>query len=184
MKRLFKSAMLLVAVWLPGFGCFAATNDTSAIKLLERFKAAEFSSFIGATNGTFRKDNLGGAIFKSRPGYFTGGTLRFAHRDVGIAIYESYEAALAALEWRRKNVANVIEQGRKEQNGVTHWWFCESQALLSIVQGNMVFEVCDLDRRYSAVEDELWVTATNFLKLVAEPDDAVNSRPAGARGSP
>ena len=183
MKRIYKLAMLLAAVLLPGFGCFAATNDVSANKLLERFKAADFSSFFGTTNATFRRDNLGGVLFKLRPGYVTGGTLRTRYRGVGIAIYESHEAAMAAVERRRKDVASVIEQGRKEQNGVTDWWFGESQALLSIVHRNIVFEVGDSDRRYSAVEDELWAVATKFLKT-AEPGGRPNSRPAGARGSP
>ena len=156
-----------------GFGRLAASDHVAAATLLEQFKAADFSAFLGTTNAIFRKDNLGGVIFESRPGYVTGGTLEFRHRHIGIAIYESHEAAMAAVEWRRKDVAGVIEKGKREQNGVTHWWFGESQALLSIVHGRMVFEDCDSDKRYSAVEDELWATAMKFLKT-AEPNGAAN----------
>ena len=152
-------------------------NDTpegvTAAETLEKFKATDFSSFFRTDKATFRKDTLGGVIFKMRPRYVAGGTLQTICRGVGIAIYESHEAALAAVEWRRKDVAAVIEKGQKERNGISHWWFSESQALLSVVKGSMVFEVSVLDKRYSTVEDELWATAMQFLKT-AEPNASAN----------
>ena len=150
---------------VPWCRCVAAGDQSFSTAMFDGFRTADFSSFLGTTNAAFRKDNLGGVIFKSRPGYITGGTLESGHRFVGIAVFESHQAAMAAVEWRRKDVAAIIEKGRRERNGVVHWWFGESQALLSIVQGSMVFEVCDLDRRYSDIEDGLWTEATKFLKI-------------------
>lgn len=164
MRKLFNLRLLHVVLLASCWGCIAAGEQQSSADQLERFKTTDFGSFLGTTNVIFRKDNLGGVIFKMRPGYVTGGTLQSGHRQVGIALYGSHEAAISAVEWRRKDVANLIERGPKERNGVADWWFGESQALLCIVQGGMVFEVCDLDRSYSAVEHELWATATKFLK--------------------
>ena len=143
----------------------AASEQVTATELLQRFRVTDFSSFLRTTNVVFRKDALGGIIFKRQVGYVAGGTLESVHRHIGVAIYESHEAAIVAVEAWRKDVANVIERGPHERSGTTDWWFGESQACLVIVQNNVVFIVSDLDRRYSAASEELWATATKFLKV-------------------
>ena len=131
-------------------------------------KETDFASFLGNSNLVYRTDNLGGVLFKSAPGYLTGATLRSKHRGVGLALFESHETALAAVDFRRTNVAAVITRGGHERDGVKNWWFSESQALLSIVQGNLVLEVKDIRQRYSEVEDELWQTATSLRKAAEQ----------------
>ena len=143
----------------------AASGQVSATALLQRFRVTDFSSFLGTTNVVFRKDALGGIVFKRQAGYVAGGTLESIHRRVGVAIYESHEAAIVAVEAWRKDVANVIKRGPHERSGMTDWWYCESQGSLTIVQDSVVFAAWDLDRRYSAASEELWATATKYLKV-------------------
>ena len=146
----------------------ASQNQLFTPEVVDRFRATDFTSFLGRGPATFRPDNLGGVLFKMQPGYLGGGTLRSSVRGVGIAVFESKQAALAAVKARRHNVAAVIHQGQQERNLIKHWWFSESQALLSIVHHNVVVEVSDLRRRYSETEKELWATATGFIRT-AEP---------------
>ncbi len=162
-------------------GNLAASDHISAVNLLERFKATDFNSFFGTTKATFRQDNLGGALFKDIPGYMTGGTLWTRYRGVGIAIFESHDAAMTAVESRRKSVAAIIKGGPKERGGISNWWFGESQALLSIVQDSIVFEVSILDKHYSEVENELWEAAMNFL-IRAEPAAPFDREPLRGHG--
>ena len=93
-----------------------------------------------------------------------------------LAIFESEEAALTAVEYRRNNVASVIYPGRGEHHGIQHWWFCEHGALLSIVYGNMVLELQDGDRYYSGVEDELWAAAMELLIAFVEEEPREDHR--------
>ena len=146
----------------------ASKNQLFTPEVVDRFRATDFTSFLGRDSVTFRANNLGGVLFKMQPGYLGGGTLRSSGRGVGIAVFESKQAALAAVEARRQNVAAVINQGQQERNRIKHWWFSESQALLSIVHENMVVEVIDLNKRYSEIEKELWATAIGFIRT-AEP---------------
>src|ERR1035441_1503535 len=87
----------------------------------------------------------------------SGGTLASVpvHRRVGVAVYESHEAAILAVEAWRKDIASPVKRGPHERSGTTDWWFGESQACLAIVQDNVVFIALDLDRRYSAASVEL-----------------------------
>ena len=144
----------------------AASGQVSATELLQRFRVTDFSSFLGTTNVVFRKDALGGIIFERQAGYVAGGTLASVpvHRRVGVAVYESHEAAILAVEAWRKDIASPVKRGPHERSGTTDWWFGESQACLAIVQDNVVFIALDLDRRYSAASEELWAIATKFLK--------------------
>ena len=164
MNAFSKFAALAVLMMHCSIGT-AASGQMSATELLQRFRVTDFSSFLGTTNVVFRQDALGGVIFRRQAGYVAGGTLESVHRRVGVAIYESHEAAIAAVEAWRKDVASVIERGPHERSGTTDWWFGESQAYLAIVQDDVVFIVSDLDRRYSEASEELWATATKFLKV-------------------
>lgn len=137
-----------------------------ASDVINQLKAHDFSLFLGTDKVVFAKDNLGGVLFKIQPGYLEGGTLRASKMGVGIAIFESPQAALSAVEARRKNVAARILEGSEKRSGISDWWFSESQALLSILHHNMVFEVTILDKRYSETEQILWDTAKGFLDKV------------------
>ena len=140
------------------------------VDVVEQFRAYDFGSFLGTRKVEFSKDNLGGVLFKIQPGYLVGGTIQASHRGVGIAVFESQQAALSAVEARRKNIANRILKGSVKQSGITDWWFCEDQALLSIVHRNIVFEVAILDEHYSETGQLLWDTARGFLNTV-EPGE-------------
>lgn len=142
----------------------AQQDQLFAREVVDSFRTADFASFLGNGPVTFRADNLGGVLFKMQPGYLEGGTLRSSSRWVGMAVFESKQAALAAVEARRQNVSAVIDQGQQERNRIEHWWFGETQAFLSIVQENMVVEVGGLNRHYSEIEKELWAAATGFVR--------------------
>jgi hypothetical protein len=165
MRFFYISAVLVIIA-----GCTQPGNE---LNMVDQLKAYDFSSFLGTNNAVFGKDYLGGVLFKMQPGYVEGGILSASYRTVGIAVFESPQAALSAAEARRKNVAAKIKKGPQKRNGITNWWFSESQALLSIVHGNMILEVSDLDKRYSEIERALWDTAIGFLDTVksSEPGD-------------
>ena len=181
MSRLFNLAILHTVLMTCLCGGVAAEDQRSAADYLGAFKAAEFSAFFGRTNGVFRDDSS--PFLKSLPGYETGGTLETRFRYVRLLVFKSQDAAVAGAEAARHDCANVFNKGTKERSGERRWWFCESQASLWVVHGRMLFQVAVLDKRYSAVEDELWAAVTKFMKI-AEPDGGANSHPAGARGSP
>lgn len=153
----------------------AETNGLFTAELVDRFKIMDFSPFLGSDKPWFQKDNLGGVLFEERADYVAGATLRHGYRQVGIAVFKSHEAAIAAVEYRRRNVAAPIEIAQKPRNGVADWWFCEWQALLDIVQDNLVFEVGDIHGHYSKIEKELWNTAIKFLKEV-KPSTSSNPK--------
>jgi hypothetical protein len=128
-------------------------------------KESDFSAFLGTSNIVFRTVS---GIFTGAPGYVGGATLRSEHRSVNLVVFESHDTALAAVEFRRTAVAAVITPGAHERNGITTWWFSESQALLSIVHGNAILEVHDLRKRYSEIEDALWSAASELMKTAEQ----------------
>ncbi len=150
------------------------TRNTATAHILEQFAATDFSSFFGEVTPTFRKDNLGGVLFKGRPGYITGGTLQAGSRGVGIAVFESHDAAIDAVEWRRKNVATIIQKGSGSKSAFSNWWFSETQALLSVVEGRIVFEAHILNKRFSEAEEELWAVSEKLLRKIAEPANSTH----------
>jgi len=153
-----------------------------AVEVIDRFTRAGLSRFFAKGAAAFRKDNLGGVLFRIQKGYLGGGTFRSSHRGVGIALFESREAALAAVEARRRDVAAVITKGPKKRNEITDWWFTEDQALLSIVHKNMVVEVSVLDKPNREVEQELWTTAKEVIETAErgnQPEASVPTAPVG-----
>ena len=158
----------------------ASQKQFFSLEIVDRLRDTDFTDFFGEAVLTFRANNLGGVLFKIQPGYLGGGTISSVDRKVGIAVFDSEQAALAAVEARRKNVAAVISPGLKERNGITHWWFSEHQALLSIVQENMVVEVGDLKKRYSEIENELWATAVSFISTAEHHNSPDQLQPAAS----
>jgi len=147
-------------------GCLEEKDKEEPVyteKILNQFKTHDFSSFFGSDELKFNKDGLGGVLFKIQPLYLTGGTLGSTFKHVGIALFKSHEAALSAVKARRNNVAAIITKGDHKIKDFDNWWFSESQALLSIVKGNLVFEISILNKKYSETEDLLWDTAVSFL---------------------
>jgi len=172
MRRKLKHYTLCIIITV--FWCcyYLANADESLSGILERFKTADFSKYFGAKKVTFRQDNLAGSLFKSQPGYINGGTLATADRRIGLAVFESHTTAMNAVRFRIKDVANKIEKGKNEQNGITDWWYCEEQGLLSLVDQKLVFEVSDLNNRYSKKEKELWMTVLQLKKIAEQRDGA------------
>jgi ankyrin repeat protein len=155
-------------------------------EVIERFRNGGFPGFFAKRAVTFRKDNLGGVLFKIQKGYLGGGTLEASDRGVGIALFESHAAALAAVEARRRNVAAVITKGPRKRDEIADWWFSDRQpqALLSIVHKNVVVEVADRRKPYSEVEQELWTTAKEIIAVAERGKQPEGSAAAAAVGFP
>ena len=180
MKTHFTILILFAALF--GISCHRQNSESAPpvfnAATAECLKHSDFNAFLGSSNVVFRADNLGGSLFKNAPDYIGGGTLRSKHCGVGMAVFGSRKAAIAAVDSRRTNVANVITAGAQTREGIRNWWFCEDQALLSIVHGNAVFEVTHLHKRYSEIENELWRTASELMEAAEQTDGAVTQESA------
>jgi hypothetical protein len=159
-----KKILYIITIGAVLFMCSCTNKDhLFDAEVVDRFSTTDFASILGTNSVTFHAENSS-VLFAMQPGYIRGGSLHSPLGLVEIAIFKSKKTALVAMEAQRKNVAADIKQGKKDINGIKHWWFVENQAFLSIVYENMVFEVASFKNRYSAIEKELWATATNFIK--------------------
>lgn len=77
-------------------------NYTPAI--VDEFRATDFTSFLGKDFVAYHADSLGGVEFSTQSGYVAGGTLESPGRVVGIAVFESAQAAMDAVAGRRHRV--------------------------------------------------------------------------------
>jgi hypothetical protein len=165
-----KLAPLLVLTFFASMSC-AFGSEMISTSIVDRLQTTHFGGFFGSSTVTFKRDNLGGVLFKIQPGYVGGGIVRSRHRGIGVAVFESQEQALAAVQNRRNNVATLIHKGPTPRDAIELWWFADEQALLSVVHKNIVVEVNDIMHPYSEVEDELWDVLHTFLSTVEQMTD-------------
>jgi len=85
-----------------------------------------------------------GGLFTRAPGYLGGKRWETKERHIGISVFVSEEAAVAAMEFRIKNVASVIKQGG-DKGFAGRWWYTSgSPNGVFVSYHNAILEVqCD-----------------------------------------
>ncbi|MCY2928883.1 MAG: hypothetical protein NTV86_05205 [Planctomycetota bacterium] len=124
-------------------------------------------------------------MLQRQAGYLGSGELAVTVRDkcvrrAGVIVFHSKPEAVAAVEYWRKNVANVIEPGIQTDQRRNPWWFCakSGQPLLIVVYDGMVVWASDIvfGTPYEKVEGKLWKAVEKIHSSVVP--DGVQAPPA------
>lgn len=104
--------------------------------------------------------------FHNQTKYLGGINLRNnGFKSIGVAVFESQDLAINAMEGRIDNVAVRIREGLPNATFPGKWWYSNGSAIF-INQNNTIVEVLILDSPYNDVEQLLTETAAEITKRI------------------
>ena len=150
-------------------------KEQAATQPATRLAALDLSEFFQTQPVRCTVKDPSGTIFRDRPGYKEGAVIEPISsgregRRVGVSVFASEKDALAAWEYRRKNIANIYVLGRSDARHPQPWWVCRGgiSCALLVVYDNVVVEVMMHEVRFEQVENQLWATAEKVHVAVTQ----------------
>lgn len=102
--------------------------------------------------------------YRSSSGFIEGIRLQGDERKVGVAVFESQQSAIVAMEARAALASVVIHNGDSYDILKSKWWF--SDGAIFVNQWNTIVEAICFDSDFEDVETQLMETAAEIAQRI------------------
>lgn len=167
-----------IVIIVTAFGCSYHTDTLSrgggiSREDLDGLSVAHLATFWQGLEPKIRETDPSGVLLSSREGYICGKQWEWVKphgdeksRRIGISVFETQAAAVAAMKFRLRNIASVTVEGADEGTFSGRWWRGVSSAFITVNHRNCIIEVALLSGKYDEHATLLKETATKVISQI------------------